>query len=237
MQLIANLVGSITSDANVAHRSLCAVMLRKLVERTAKIWASLPDAQKKAIQDGSLKAFLTEPVKDVRNKVSHLVAELAVQSAGEGGREWPALLPAVMQLATSQDAGARETALFMFTQLAEYSGDELLGAHAASLLHVLGNLLKDPVTSVAVAALKGAAATIVALGDDADRASYQALVPQMLKVLESALSNREDEDPAKEVLKALVEVITHQPQFMRAFLEPACGAMLQIVNHDGFEDE
>jgi hypothetical protein len=214
--LVALLQQALAQAPRPEHRALAAVLMRRSVGRdtlgrTGQAWAALAAPAREALKASMLQAFVSEPVPDVRKKVCHAVAELAtVAAVAPGGADWPALLPAVFSLSDNADPARREAGLFMFMTLTEFTGDVVIAPHCAQLQGILGRHIVDAEPAVAVAALKACCAMICMLSDDAQRNGFQAFVPQMIKVLETALqvaSVSKEEAPVCEVLKSLIDVV------------------------------
>lgn len=145
-----------------------------------------PEAQAR-VKEGLLLALSREPEMHIRRKLSHAIAETALSAAGRGGEDWPALLPAIFSLAGAADVALRESGLHVFVQLCDYAGDVVLIPHVAQLQPVLTNLLNDPESRVRVVALEAVIALLKRIEAEAMRAPFQALLPQLFKVLELAL--------------------------------------------------
>lgn len=233
---------TLSSDANEGRRGLAAVLLRRSVERFVegpagkiKAWDTLTPDVKNVTKQGILAAFSNESVGHVQKKVTHVVAEVATQEAGEGCKNWPELLTTCMTQLQSTNDTIRESTLFLLSTLLEYTGETVLGPHAGQLHSILQVLLGDASLRVAAAAVGTTSNIITSLDDEAARAPYVNLIPVMMGILEKSLSAQE-ESIAQDVLKSFIDIATFQARFLRPYLEPACSAMLSIVNFEGFEE-
>jgi importin-4 len=243
MQVAVELVASLSSDPDVGHRALSSVLLRRLIEQPAKApdgsvvgrWRLFSPDVIARIKDGLLQALTREPEKHIRHKLSHTIAEAALSGAGAGGAEWPALLPAVFTLARSADAAMREAGLHVFTKLCDYAGNTVLVPHISQLHPVLVGLLGDAENKVRVAALDAVISLLKHTESDAQRAAFQAQLPQMFKVLELSLAA--DELQAREALESLIELVEDHPTFIRPYVQAVADAMLRIFQHSGFDAE
>jgi hypothetical protein len=218
------------------------VLLRRLIHRSSSsnAWDALQPSTKEGLKSGSIAALgAASATQSTRRAVCSLIAEVATRAAGEGARDWPALLPSILPLAQSADPVARTTSLFLCKELAEYCEGSVLEPHSATMQALFSSLLADANLDVAVAALEAAVALISRLVEDSNKALFQAQVPGMLRVLELALSapDGSGEEHARRVLKELVSLVTYEPHFVRPYLEAACTGMLAIVNRDTFDDE
>lgn len=236
--------------ATESQRILCAVLLRRLLERRSGNWVKLPADKQAAVRQGLLAAFVNEPKRHLQERMAHTIAEVAATAGGDGCKDWPELLTAVFTMAQQSTpsasgnsaASVRAMSLFMFTRLAEYSGRKLLAPHAGKLLPVMQHLLKDDDNNVRVAAMRGTIALITALDADesedaavaAAKKASQALVPELLQVLQRALLT--DEYAAKDGLVSLIDLLRADPVFLRPYIAEACNCMLVITRADTFDD-
>lgn len=177
----------VAGDADAGRRAMACVMLRRLFDRSVAqggvAWDALDAPTQAAVRDGLLAAMPPSlAVPGLFSKLSHAIAEVAQAGAGPGGRDWPALLPCVFELARSADARSRELAVGLFGRLCEYAGDELMAPHGATLQGLLPPLLSDASNAVRIAALSAVIALLAVLEDDAVRAPFQGLLPAMMKV-------------------------------------------------------
>jgi hypothetical protein len=189
------------------------------------------------VKTGLLTALRAETDSKVQTALGALVAVVAAEAGGEGCALWPALLPNVFSLAQSEDPAARVLSLKLFAELANADGAVLLTPHVPTLHQVMAVVLADPDNNVAVAAVEAAVCMLVALEDRDARLSFHVHLPAMLAVLAAALNRSDTPQPGVDALKALVELVTNEPLIIREYLEPACTAMLTVVNAGGLEDE
>ena len=198
--------------------------------------------------------FSADASRNIVQKVAHIVAAVAARAGGPGCRDWPELLPAVFSLARAPTPAVRENALFLFARLADAAGAELLTPHASALLPVMSELLRDGDNGVRVAAMQGTIALITsalasrsadnsndaaggaAASAAAARSGFQALVPELFRVLQASLEGGADELVSREAISALVGLLTSDPQFLRPHMEPACACMLTISQSKELEE-
>lgn len=266
LQVASEFIGTLTADPSVSHRSLAAVLLRKVIRDTfagadgnrIAYWRLFSAETKERVKDGVLQALAREPEQHIRRKLSHVIAETALCAAGKACAEWPALLHVIFGLAGSPDASLRQTGLHVFVQLCDYAGDLIVVPHVAQLQPVLTGLLGDAESRVRVVALEAIIALLKRVEDEGVRASFQPLIPQLFKVLELALGadelqvgpEKEVQPPrrphsppilpppqAREALQALIDLIEDHPVFIRPFVVPVADVMLRIVTHADFDAE
>ena len=213
---------------------MSAVLLRKFLVRAEGTWPKLAPATHAGVKAGLLHALAGETAASVRNKLGHALAEVAAQAAGEGAAGWPELLPGIFALAAAPVPAQREAALLAFTAVVQYTGSEVVQAHAATLLGILTSLLSDSASAVAVAALKATCAVIETLESDAARDVYKSLVPLLFRALERSFES--SEEAAQDAIQSLIAVLGEQHHFFRNHLETACSSMLAIIAHGNLDD-
>jgi hypothetical protein len=156
LQLASTLVEALNpaTNADEVSRGMCAVLLRRHLSRGAEAWAQVGAETRQRAKASLLQALFAEPSRPNKRKAAHAIAEVACTLAGDACSGWPELLPAVFQIASAEDDTSREIALFVFQQLAEYSGAELLEAHIQQLVAALTPLIADCSNAVRIAAMK-----------------------------------------------------------------------------------
>lgn len=230
------LLTALATNPEEQTRAIAAVLLRRVLHRhNAELWSTAYDAAtQKTLKDNLLAALSVEPVGHLRHKLAHTIAELAVYAAGTSSEDWPDLLPKIFSLAQHGDDKMRETALYLFTTIAEAAAMKLLVPHAAQLKPVLVRLLTDAKDAVRVQALRGAIALITSITDNALRDSFQEATPLMIQVLSAAC--KEDEQLARDALDSLTGLVFSYPQFIRPFIDVSITTMIAITNDEELDE-
>jgi importin-5 len=157
---------------------------------------------------------------------------LAVQPLqDEAGTAWPELLALTTSLCARQaDPVLLETGLTLVDKLCEYSPGSLT-AHVTGLTQVFAISLVHSHATVRMAALRAACSLLQDLPPTlpADTiASAAALVPPMLKVIESAVTEG-DEDAACIALDAIRAIADSRPALLKPSLALIARAVLTIA--------
>ncbi|KAL6776649.1 IPB2 [Auxenochlorella protothecoides x Auxenochlorella symbiontica] len=229
---VPGLVQGLRSNPDPASRSLCAVLLRKvLVRDEPSLWTGLSPASKQLVMTESLNSIKTEQVRNIANKVCDLVSELAAGVLEESG--WPELLPFMFQCIQSGEDRLMESALSMFAQLASHIMSVLL-QYLGTLHGILAAALAHASTDVRLAAMKATCAFIQELESPAEREKFQALVPALVQTIGHAIQAG-DEPAAQEALELFIELAEENPRFLRKQLVDIVSAMLQVAESDSLE--
>lgn len=228
--IILALLNALSTSPDEGHKSLSAVLLRRVVSSTADVWTKVSPSTLQSARQQLLAALQSEPLGHIRHKIAHAVTEVAITSAGKGCDAWPELLPALAALTQHTDAPRRASAVYLFARMCEYGGAELIAPRASMFVAILPAILQDASPEVRVHALDGCVFLILSLPTDSDRAVLQPLLPVMLNVLSACLTT--DEAAAADCLKSLVMLLQDHPMFFRPVIEQAATAMLHIANMD-----
>ena len=157
---------------------------------------------------------------------------------------WPALIPAVLELAGSDSTGIRESGLFLIDKIADAtacsSQTDWLVAEAGGMLGVISNncLGEGPPVSTRVAAVRATASLIAALNanDSSHLDGCAALLPMMIDVIVAAL-NSGDELEARESLQSLAELARHAPRFFEDAIVDVAACMMTVANTEDLDVE
>ncbi|KAL4539354.1 hypothetical protein Ndes2437B_g02265 [Nannochloris sp. 'desiccata'] len=228
-----HLIRSLRTSPNLECRSLCAVLLRKVITTDSKsLWPNLSNPAKDAIKSELLNAIKEEQTRSLSHKICDCIGELGAGIIEENG--WPELLPFMLQCVQSGDPRIMECALLIFEQLARYVMN-VLQQYLGTLHTSLTACLAHNTMEVKLAAFKATATFIQMLENPVDRDQFQSMVPLMLSVIGAAL-NSGDEVAAQEAVEQLIEVADEHPRFLRRQLPEVVNAMLQIAETDSLDE-
>ncbi|XP_078437509.1 ARM repeat superfamily protein [Wolffia australiana] len=231
--LLLRLAHFLHSSSNPEVRAMSAVLLRKQLSSSSELWPRLSPSAQSDLKSLLLSSVQRESLKSISKKLCDTVAELA--SALLPDAAWPEFLPFIFQCVTAADSPRiQESALLIFSQLAQYIAD-LLVPHLATLHAVFIACLAASVADVRIAALGAAINLIQCLPSAADRDKFQDLLPAMMLTLTEAL-NSGQEAIAQEALELLIELAGTEPKFLRRQLVEVVGSMLQIAEAESLEE-
>nr|XP_029123663.1 importin-5 isoform X2 [Elaeis guineensis] len=240
--LAAKLATLLHSSAHLEIRAMSAILLRKLLTRESSsgdasspsyLWPRLSPTSQASLKSLLLASVQHEDTKSIAKKLCDTVSELAAGLLPDDA--WPELLPFMFQSVTSDNPRLQESALLIFSQLAQYIGDTLL-PHLPTLHSVLLSSLSHPTSAdVRIAALSAAINLVQCLPSAADRDRFGDLLPAMMRTLTESL-NSGQEATAQEALELLIELAGTEPRFLRRQLPDVVSAMLQIAEADQLEE-
>ncbi|MBA0832834.1 hypothetical protein Goarm_017195, partial [Gossypium armourianum] len=196
----------------------------------------LAESTRAAIKASLLSSLQTEQSKANVKKLCDTISELA--SSVVATRGWPELLPFLFQCVNSKNPNLEESALLIFSRLAQNVGEttETLIPHLNTLHSVFFNCLSNPSScDVRIAALSASVSFIQCISNPKDRDAFQDLLPLMMQTLTEAL-NSGLEATAQEALELLIELAGTEPRFLRRQIMEVVGSMLQIAEAESLEE-
>ncbi|KIR63961.1 hypothetical protein I312_103764 [Cryptococcus bacillisporus CA1280] len=186
---------SCTSE-NPAVRQLAAVELRKRISAgDGKMWKKNPQQLRDQIKESLLQRLTSETSSIVRHAQAQAVAAIADIELTVTPPQWPTLMPGLYQAAGSADKAHRETAIYVLFSILDTVA-ESFESHLQSLFKVFSVSLVDPESAeVRVTTLRALAkvAEYIEPSDKHDIKAFQDLIVPMLKVLEQAIKDGDDE--------------------------------------------
>ncbi|VBB81386.1 Putative importin beta-3 subunit [Podospora comata] len=214
--LLMGLAEQISSSPDVSVRTFAAVIFRRIASKTRKtpssenvdLFISLGTVSCQAIRNELLKTLLAETDKNVRNKISDAVAEIARQYY-DSNDSWPDLLQVLFQLSQAPDAGKRETAFRVFTT----TPGIIERQHEEQVAGVFAQAFKDESVSVRLAAMEAFASFFRNLSRK-NQAKYFGLLPEILNIL-PPIKQAQDSDDLSKGLVALIDLAESSPKMFK----------------------
>ncbi|PPD82642.1 hypothetical protein GOBAR_DD20432 [Gossypium barbadense] len=229
----------LSSSPRPELRALSAVLLRKILTPAADysfLFPLLAESTRAAIKASLLSSLQTEQSKANVKKLCDTISDLA--SSVVATRGWPELLPFLFQCVNSKNPNLEESALLIFSRLAQNVGEttETLIPHLNTLHSVFFNCLSNSSScDVRIAALSASVSFIQCISNPKDRDAFQDLLPLMMQTLTEAL-NSGLEATAQEALELLIELAGTEPRFLRRQIMEVVGSMLQIAEAESLEE-
>ncbi|ODO04783.1 hypothetical protein I350_05393 [Cryptococcus amylolentus CBS 6273] len=184
------------TNENPSIRQLAAVELRKRISsRDGKMWKKNPEQLRQQIKDSLLQRLTNETSPIVRHSQAQAVAAIADLELATQPSQWPTLMPGLYQAARSSDKTHRETAIYVLFSILDTVAENFQD-HLASLFETFSVSLVDPESAeVRVTTLRALAkvAEYIEVEDKHDIKAFQDLIVPMLKVLEKAIQDGDDE--------------------------------------------
>ncbi|KAL7421107.1 hypothetical protein Q5752_003991 [Cryptotrichosporon argae] len=184
------------SSPNAAIRQLAAVELRKRVGlNDGKLWKKVPEPVRLQIKQSILARLTQESASIVRHALARTVSAIADIELTVTPPQWPDLMPGLYGAAQSADVTHRETAVYVLFSLLDTIADTF-EAELQTLFKLFSTSLLDPQSGeVRMTTLRALAkvAEYITAEDKHDVKAFQELIVPMLKVLQQAITDGDDE--------------------------------------------
>ncbi|KAK8848678.1 putative beta karyopherin [Apiospora arundinis] len=214
--LLMGLAEQISGSTDAPIRSFASVIFRRIASKTRKnekgetveIFVSLSPVHADAIRQKLLEALTNETERNVRNKISDAVADVARQYS-ENNDTWPQILGSLFELSMAPDAGKRETAYRVFAT----TPGIIERQHEVAVMEAFSRGFKDESVAVRLAAMEAFASFFRSLGKKA-QPKYFALLPDVLNILPPIKDSKESDDLSKALL-ALIDLAETCPKMFK----------------------
>ena len=240
--LAENLAISLSNDNSVLQQ-FAGVLLRRCLEDESEngAWQKLTSERRKKLRQDVLASLNVANVRLARKAITHVIAQIsrlcftANPNSAQVQHEWPELFRVMFETSQSPDPEKRESGFEMFAAVAEYA-PRAVAPHSLLIGEVLGKGLKDvDSVDVRLASLKALGSLMVSLQIE-DLAPFRPAVPMMLETLRSALdqaaltNDERLEIASRGAIKALIDVVTEHPKFLRPDFEMLAQSMIAIAS-------
>lgn len=233
MGLAEHIAGS--PDANV--RSFAAVIFRKIASKTRKneqnqmteMFVSLAKDQAAVIRQKLLECLVNEADKQIRNKISDAVAEVARQYS-DVDEPWPELLTVLFQLSIADDSGKRESAFRVFNTtpgIIEKQHEDAVG-------QAFTKGFKDNEVGVRLAAMEAFASFFRSLPKKRQQ-KYYPLVPEVLNIL-PPIKEKRDGDELSKALVALIDLAEAAPKMFKPLFANLVQFSISVIQDKDLND-
>lgn len=232
----------ITSDPNPATRSFAAILFRKIIGRNMsagtgakaiRLWESLDSATRKNCGETLISGWKNEKFKEVRNKISDAIAEVArVISIHE---DWPQLLNLLWSVKPDTSSPDMiESSLRIVGSVPECLQNQD-GSIIASYLAQFFNYSDAQARLSAVKTLN----SVISVSADDKKQAFVGLVGVLPDLLTEMVKGGSDtEDSLTECIQAIVEIVASCPKLFKGqVLIKLCQVLMAIVESSGIELE
>ncbi|PJF18626.1 Karyopherin Sal3 [Paramicrosporidium saccamoebae] len=214
--LFPSLCMVITMDQTPTSRSLAAIILRRVLGKSipaptggknVRLWSTLSADAQKNCGETLLNSWKGESVKEVRNKISDAIAEVArIVNLHE---EWPQLLTLIWSVDVSQPSELIESSLRILAAVPECIQNQK-GELVASYLIQFFNHAEVQVQLAAVKAL----CAVVSVSSDDKKQAYANIVNGIPNIL-AAFAQASAEEALTDCIQSIVEMADDCPKLFR----------------------
>ncbi|KAI0168914.1 ARM repeat-containing protein [Hypoxylon sp. FL1284] len=231
---LIGLLHIIVSHPEATIRMLAAVQALRLVP---KHWEGMAAAQKPAVRSELLQAIVREQDAKCRHGQSRVIAAIATFDLE--GKEWDELLPAVVQLTTSDNVAYREVGSYIIYSLLEanptYFQEEL-----PKLFELFSKTIRDPQSrDVRVNTMLSISSLLMLIDADEDEQSAQAVqefVPAMVDVLKDAVDGGDDER-IQQCFEVFQSFLAYESSLISRYFKDLLQFMIDLAANTNAEDD
>jgi hypothetical protein len=231
---VTALIHIITQHDQPELRQLAAVEARKLV---SKHWASLPDQQKGELRQALLQSTIDEEKPLPRHSKARVIAAIAKVDLDDG--QWTELPGVLQQAATSQTARHREVGIYIIFTLLETMPD-MFQENMSQMLTLFTRTIDDPesieVRVNTMLALSELALVLDTEEDDTSLKTFQATIPQMVKVLQATIE-ADDEEHAMQAFDVFNKLLSYESAFLNQHFGDLLQFFMQVASKTEVDDE
>ncbi|KAI1387118.1 importin beta-4 subunit-like protein [Hypoxylon trugodes] len=231
---LIGLLHVIVSNPESTVRMLAAVQALRLVP---KHWEKIADDQKPAVRNELLQAILREQDAKCRHGQSRVIA--AIATLDFESEQWTDLLPAVMQLNTSDDVTHREIGSYIVFSLLE-TNPAYFEDHLSTLFELFAKTIRDPQSrDVRVNTMQSISALLMLVDCDDDEQSVNAVqgfVPVMVDVLKDAVDSGDDEK-IQQSFEVFQSFLAYDPALISRYFKDLVQFMLDLAVNTNAEDD
>ncbi|KAL2257399.1 hypothetical protein VTK26DRAFT_219 [Humicola hyalothermophila] len=228
------LIEIVATHQDVNVRQLAAVQAARLA---VKHWEKIPKEQKPAVRQHLVQATMNEQTPRARHANSRLVAAVAALDLEEG--EWPDLIPALFNLASSSEVAQREVGSYIIFSILEENPTSFAD-HMGKLLELFAHTLRDPQSAdVRINSMMSIGAMLLMfepLEDEESVQKLQALIPPMVEVLKDAVQAGDDEKIGQ-AFEVFQQFLAYESALLGRYLKDLVQFMIDLAANKQAEDD
>ncbi|KAI0127368.1 armadillo-type protein [Xylariales sp. AK1849] len=214
--LLMGLAEQIANSSEASLRTFAAVIFRRIASKsrknekgeTAEMFVTLSPEHAITIRQKLLENLANETDRNVRNKISDAVADVARQYS-ENNDTWPEILGVLFNLSMAPDAGKRETAYRVFATTPGIIEKQ----HENAVMEAFNRGFKDETVGVRLAAMEAFAAFFRSLAKKS-QSKYFGLLPEVLNIL-PPIKDSHDSDDLSKAMVALIDLAETCPKMFK----------------------
>ncbi|KAK0710187.1 armadillo-type protein [Lasiosphaeria miniovina] len=228
------LIELIATHGDVGVRQQAAIQAARLVP---KHWEKIPADQKGAVRQHLVQATMKEPNAPVRHADSRVVAAIGALDLEDG--EWLDLLPALFNLASSNDVAQREVGSYIIFSLLE-ANPTSFSKHTDKVLELFGHTIRDPHSAdVRINTMMSIGAMLLMFEPEEDGesvATLQTLVPPMVEILKDAVQAGDDEKTGQ-AFEVFQQFLAYESALLGKYLKDLVQFMIDLAANTQAEDD
>ncbi|KAI1840350.1 hypothetical protein JX265_000732 [Neoarthrinium moseri] len=219
-------------DATV--RQLAAVQALRLVP---KHWKKVAADQKNGVRNEVVQAVVREQHPKVRHGISRVIAGIAALDFED--KEWPELLPAVIQLTTADDVAHREIGSYIIFSLLE-ADPTTFSEHMSKMFELFGKTIRDPQSrDVRINTMLSISSMLLVIHADEDEdavTAVQEFIPAMVDVLKDTIDNN-DEERTQQAFEVFQSFLGYESGLISKYFKDLVHFMMDLAANTNADDD
>ncbi|KAK6073873.1 karyopherin kap123 [Seiridium cupressi] len=233
-EALLGLLHVVVSHDDATVRQLAAVQSLRLVP---KHWKKIGSEQKTGVRNEVVQAAIREQHPKVRHGISRVIAGIA--SIDFENKEWPDLLPAVLQLTTSDNVAHREIGSYIIYSLLE-ADPTTFSEHLSQMFELFGKTIRDPQSrDVRINTMLSISSLLLLIQADEDEesvATVQEFIPAMVDVLKDTIDNGDDEH-TQQAFEVFQTFLGYESALISKYFKDLVHFMLELGVNTNADDE
>lgn len=233
-QSVVALIHIIVNHSQPELRQLASVEARKLV---AKHWPAVDESQKSQLREQLLKSTIDEQQQLARHSKARVIAAIAKVDLDDG--QWADLPNILQQAATSDNAQHRDVGVYIIYTLLETMPD-VFQENMGQMLALFNRTIQDPesvhVRINTMLALSELAMVLDTEEDTKNLKSFQSTIPHMVKVLQGAIQE-EDDEHTMQAFDVFNKLLSYESAFLNAHFGDLLQFFMQVASKSEIDDE
>lgn len=233
-EALLGLLHIVVSHPEPTVRQLAAVQSLRLIP---KHWKNISASQKPSVRNELLQAVVREENAKCRHGESRVVAAIAVFDFED--KEWADLLPAVLQLTTSDNVAHREVGSYIIYSLLE-ADPTTFSDHLSTLFELFNKTIRDPqsrdVRINTMLSISSVLLLIQADEDDESVATVQEFIPAMVEVLKDTVDSNDDER-TQQAFEVFQSFLGYESSLLSKYFKDLVQFMLELAANTNADDE
>lgn len=202
-----------------------------------KHWSNVGADQKAGVRNEIVQAAVREQHPKVRHGISRVIAGIA--AIDFENKEWAELLPAVMQLTTSEDVAHREIGSYIIYSLLE-ADPTTFQEHLSQMFELFSKTIRDPQSrNVRINTMLSISSLLLLIQADEDEesvAAVQEFIPAMVDVLKDTIDSGDDEH-TQQAFEVFQMFLGYESALISKYFKDLVQFMLDLAVNTNADDD
>lgn len=202
-----------------------------------KHWKKVAADQKTGVRNEIVQAVIREQHPKVRHGISRVIAGIAAIDFEKN--EWPDLLPAIVQMTTSDDVAHREVGSYVIYSLLE-ADPTTFSDHLGQMFELFNKTIRDPQSrDVRINTMMSISSLLLLIQADEDEqavTAVQEFIPAMVDVLKDTIDAGDDEK-TQQAFEVFQNFLGYESSLISKYFKDLVHFMLELAGNNNADDE